>query len=116
MNTLHFPAGMSERPVPVVVSRVADQQWHALADDVVIGRGDIWLRPDARTFLSIDSWHDSVFDRLAETMLAELPTPRVGIHHSHRWADVNEVNEAAMALFTSVGARRASSHLELEWR
>jgi hypothetical protein len=75
MNTLHFTAGMSEHPVSVVVTRVAEQQWHALADDVVIGRGDIWLRPDGRTFLSIDSWHDSVFDQLADTMLAELPRP-----------------------------------------
>jgi len=66
VNTLHFPAGTSEHPAPVV-----------------IGRGDIWLRPDGRTFLSIDSWHDSVFDQLAETIR---------------------------------GARRASSHLELEWR
>lgn len=73
MNTVHFTAGMGERPV--VVTRVAEQQWHALADDLVVGRGDVSHRPDGRIFLSIDAWHGPVFDRLADAMLADLPTP-----------------------------------------
>ncbi|MFJ2580776.1 GNAT family N-acetyltransferase [Kitasatospora aureofaciens] len=73
MNTVHFTAGMGEHPV--VVTRVAEQQWHALADDQVVGRGDVLRRPDGRIFLSIDSWHGAVFDRLADAMLADLPRP-----------------------------------------
>ena len=73
MNTSHFTQGMDEHPV--VVTRVAEQQWHALADDQVVGRGDVSHRPDGRLFVSIDAWHGAVFDRLAEAMLADLPTP-----------------------------------------
>lgn len=73
MNTVHFTAGRNERPV--VVTRVAERQWHALADDQVVGRGYASRRPDGRIFLGIDSWHGAVFDRLADAMLADLPTP-----------------------------------------
>jgi ribosomal protein S18 acetylase RimI-like enzyme len=59
----------------VVVTRVAERQWHALEDDQVVGRGDASRRPDGRHFLAIDSWHGAVFDRLADAMLADLPTP-----------------------------------------
>lgn len=58
-----------------MITRVSDGQWHALADDLVVGRGDAVLRPDDRLFVSIDAWHDPVFDRLAAAMLAELPGP-----------------------------------------
>lgn len=60
---------------PVVVTRVAERHWHALEDDLVVGRGEASPRPDGRLFLSIDSWHGTVFDRLADVMLADLPTP-----------------------------------------
>jgi ribosomal protein S18 acetylase RimI-like enzyme len=60
---------------PVVVTHVADGQWHALEDDRVVGRGDASHRPDGRIFVSIDSWHGAVFDRLADVMLADLPRP-----------------------------------------
>jgi ribosomal protein S18 acetylase RimI-like enzyme len=59
----------------VVITRVAERQWHALEDDQVVGRGDASRRPDGRIFLSIDSWHGPVFDRLADVMLAVLPKP-----------------------------------------
>ncbi|GAA3454046.1 GNAT family N-acetyltransferase [Dactylosporangium matsuzakiense] len=58
-----------------VITRVAEWQWHALDDDLVIGRGDASARPDGRLFLSIDTWHDEVFEHLATTMLAALPRP-----------------------------------------
>ena len=73
MNTENLTAGSDGRPVVVV--RVAEQQWHALADGQVVGRGDASLRPDGRTFLSIDAWHGAVFDRLADAMLVDLPVP-----------------------------------------
>ena len=57
------------------VSRIAAGLWHALDDDLVVGRGATSRRPDGRMFVSIDAWHDVVFDRLAAAMLAALPRP-----------------------------------------
>ncbi|MFG3280760.1 GNAT family N-acetyltransferase [Streptomyces sp. NPDC048111] len=59
----------------VRITRVADQQWHAVADDQVLGRGDAAQRFDGRLFISIDAWHDAAFDGLAAAMLADLPAP-----------------------------------------
>ena len=59
----------------LVVTRVADGQWHLLDDDLVVGRGHAARRPDGRLFVSIDAWHGAAFDRLAEAMLAALPAP-----------------------------------------
>jgi ribosomal protein S18 acetylase RimI-like enzyme len=44
-------------------------------DDRVIGRAEASRRPDGRIFLSIDTWHGTVFDRLAASMLADLAGP-----------------------------------------
>ncbi|GIM93924.1 ribosomal-protein-alanine N-acetyltransferase [Paractinoplanes toevensis] len=59
----------------VLISRVAAGRWHALEDDLVVGRAEVSRRPDERMFVSIDAWHDEAFDRLADAMLAELPRP-----------------------------------------
>ncbi|WP_127507680.1 GNAT family N-acetyltransferase [Actinoplanes solisilvae] len=59
----------------LVITRVGERQWHALDDDLVVGRGDASPRPDGRLYLSVDAWHDSVFERLAAVMLAALPRP-----------------------------------------
>lgn len=58
-----------------VLSRPAPWQWHALADDLVVGRGHAARRPDGRIFLSVDAWQDTVFHELATAMLADLPRP-----------------------------------------
>ncbi len=58
-----------------MITRVATDQWHAVEEDVVVGRGDAARRPDGRQFISIDAWHASAFDRLVAAMLAELPAP-----------------------------------------
>ncbi|MEV6106451.1 GNAT family N-acetyltransferase [Streptomyces sp. NPDC051940] len=73
MNTKPSPSGLSGNAV--VITRVADRQWHALDDDLVVGSGYAQTRPDGRLFVGIDAWHDAAFDRLAEAMLAELPSP-----------------------------------------
>ena len=57
------------------ITRVSERHWHALADDRVVGRAEATRRPDGRTFLSIDVWHDVVFDQLARVVLTELPRP-----------------------------------------
>lgn len=73
MNNKLFTTGPSRDAL--VTTRVADGQWHALEDDLVVGRGHAMHRPDGRLFVSIDAWHCAVFDRLAEAMLANLPAP-----------------------------------------
>ncbi|BCJ47141.1 ribosomal-protein-alanine N-acetyltransferase [Actinoplanes ianthinogenes] len=57
------------------VTQVSERHWHALSDDRVVGRGEVSRRPDGRPFVSIDAWHGSVFDQLAEAMLTRLPRP-----------------------------------------
>lgn len=57
------------------VTRVSDTCWQALDDDRVIGRGEVFERPDGRSFLSIDVWREDAFGRLAEAMLPVLPRP-----------------------------------------
>ncbi|WP_410791413.1 GNAT family N-acetyltransferase [Kribbella sp. C-35] len=59
--------------VPFTISRVADNQWHAIENDLVVGRGHATRRLDGRTFLSIDTWRDAVFHRLAAAMVADQP-------------------------------------------
>jgi GNAT superfamily N-acetyltransferase len=59
----------------VVVSRVADGQWHALDEDVVVGRGYSERRPDGRLFVSVDAWREETFDLLAGVMVGGLPGP-----------------------------------------
>ncbi|HWD81007.1 MAG TPA: GNAT family N-acetyltransferase [Kribbella sp.] len=59
----------------VTISQVAGNQWHAIRNDLTIGRGYASRRLDGRTFLSIDTWQDAVFDQLAAVMLANQPDP-----------------------------------------
>ncbi|MFD0273466.1 GNAT family N-acetyltransferase [Kitasatospora sp. NPDC127111] len=73
MNSVHSTSGTGEHAV--VVTRVSDTQWQAVEDDRLIGRGDASRRPDGRLFVSIDAWHGAVFDRIADAVLADLPTP-----------------------------------------
>ncbi|RDI69272.1 GNAT family N-acetyltransferase [Nocardia pseudobrasiliensis] len=73
MNSSNSTSGRAEPTA--VITRVGPTQWDAVADGRIVGRGDASRRPDGRIFLSIDSWHGSVFDRLAAVMLPELSTP-----------------------------------------
>lgn len=73
MNSLPFSTGLGDHAV--TISRVAENQWHAVEDDLVIGRGHATRRLDGRTFVSIDTWRDAVFDRLVDAMLADRSTP-----------------------------------------
>lgn len=73
MNSTH--SGQDTGAQPVVITRVAQHHWHALADDRVVGRGHASRRPDGRLFVSADAWHTAVFDRIVDAMLTDLPTP-----------------------------------------
>ncbi|MFF0267461.1 GNAT family N-acetyltransferase [Kribbella sp. NPDC004536] len=59
----------------VTISQVAGNQWHAIRNDLTVGRGYASRRLDGRIFLSIDTWQDAVFDQLAAVMLANQPDP-----------------------------------------
>jgi ribosomal protein S18 acetylase RimI-like enzyme len=73
MNSLPSSPGLGAHAV--TISRVADNQWHAVENDLVVGRGHASRRLDGRTFLSIDTWRGAVFDRLAAAMLTDQSTP-----------------------------------------
>ncbi len=73
MNSLPSTPGLGAHAV--TISRVADNQWHAVENDLVVGRGHASRRLDGRTFLSIDTWRGAVFDQLATAMLADQSTP-----------------------------------------
>ncbi|NUR86223.1 MAG: GNAT family N-acetyltransferase [Nonomuraea sp.] len=73
MNPSHSMPDTGEPAV--TIQRVAEGQWHAVADDRTVGRGHASHRPDGRIFVSADAWHPAVFDRLAEAMAADLPRP-----------------------------------------
>jgi len=82
------------------VAHVAPGQWHALEDDLVVGRGAMSQRPDGRMFVSIDAWHDTAFDRLAEAMLAALPRPL------HTMVDEAEIDLTGRWLRAGFAVRR----------
>ncbi len=73
MDSVQFSAGAT--PTAVLITRVDELRWHAADDDRVIGRGEATSRSDGRIFLSIDTWHGAVFDRLATAMLRDLAGP-----------------------------------------
>lgn len=74
MNTLPFtPRGLGAHAV--TISRVAENQWHAVENDLVVGRGHASRRLDGRTFVSVDTWRDAIFDQLAVAMLADQSVP-----------------------------------------
>ncbi len=73
MNSLPFSPRRGAHAV--TISRVAENQWHAVENDLVVGRGHATRRLDGRTFVSIDTWRAAVFDRLADAMLADQSAP-----------------------------------------
>ncbi|MEJ3653473.1 GNAT family N-acetyltransferase [Actinomycetes bacterium KLBMP 9759] len=76
MESVHFSAAApASAGTRAVLIRVDDERWLAVEDDRVVGQGEASGRADGRVFLSIDTWHGAVFDRLAATMLADLPNP-----------------------------------------
>ncbi|MTE17496.1 GNAT family N-acetyltransferase [Nocardia aurantiaca] len=73
MNSVDITSRAGEPAVRI--TRVASTRWQAVENDLVVGHGDLSRRPDGRLFVSIDAWHDPVFDHLATAMLAELHRP-----------------------------------------
>ncbi|WP_328325318.1 GNAT family N-acetyltransferase [Kribbella sp. NBC_00382] len=74
MNTLPFASrGLGAHAV--TISRVAENQWHAVENDLVVGRGHASRRLDGRTFVSVDTWREEIFDQLAAAMLVDQSVP-----------------------------------------
>ncbi|MEU3772794.1 GNAT family N-acetyltransferase [Streptomyces sp. NPDC032472] len=59
----------------MMVSRVSETQWQAVANGRIVGHGDAAQRSDGRLFVSIDVWQDEAFGPFATEMLADLQTP-----------------------------------------
>ncbi|MFD8598008.1 GNAT family N-acetyltransferase [Kitasatospora sp. NPDC059646] len=57
----------------VTITRADETRWQAVADERIVGHGDLSHRPDGRLFLSIDVWRDDAFDPLAAAVLAARP-------------------------------------------
>jgi GNAT superfamily N-acetyltransferase len=87
-----------EATVAVIVRVTPGVHWHLLADDVVAGRGHALHRPDARVFISVDSWADDVFETLARAMIGDLARPLYTVvadddrEHLGRWARLGFVD------------------------
>ncbi len=81
-----------------VVRVTPDVHWHALEDDVVVGRGYALHRPDGRVFVSVDTWRDDVFALLAEAMAGDLARPvftlvaEDDVEHLGRWSALGFVD------------------------
>jgi ribosomal protein S18 acetylase RimI-like enzyme len=76
MDSVHFSAGAPPTVgTHAVITRAEGSRWQAVEDDRVIGHSEASRRSDGRVFLSIDTWHGAVFDRLAAAMLTDLPGP-----------------------------------------
>src|SRR3954468_16709944 len=82
----------------VVIARITpDVHWHALEDDVVVGRGHALYRPDGRGFVSVETWRDDVFPAVAKAMVAALPAPVRTV--------VDEDDREVLARWSSCGFR-----------
>jgi ribosomal protein S18 acetylase RimI-like enzyme len=89
-----------------IVEVVPARQWHALDDDVVVGRATLFRRPDGRAYLAADAWKDEVTVALLRAAIADVPGPL--------FSTVAEDDEAQLALLTGVGfaeARREHEYL-----
>jgi ribosomal protein S18 acetylase RimI-like enzyme len=81
-----------ESTVAQVVRVTPGVHWHALEDDLVVGRAYALHRPDGRVLVSVDSWRDDVFDLLARAMADDLGSPLYTVvddddrEHLGRWA------------------------------
>jgi ribosomal protein S18 acetylase RimI-like enzyme len=78
-----------------IVRVVAGRQWHALDDDIVVGRATLLRRPDGRAFLAADAWKDDVTAALLRTAIEDVP----GDLHS----TVDENDSAQRALLAEAG-------------
>jgi RimJ/RimL family protein N-acetyltransferase len=77
----------------IAVVRVTDGvHWHALEDDVVVGKGYALHRPDGRVLVSADTWRDDVFEVVVRAMVGDLGEPVFTVvdeddrEHLGRWS------------------------------
>lgn len=58
-----------------IVEVAPGREWHALDDDVVVGRAHVLRRPDRRVFVAVDAWHADVGAALLDAVLDAVPGP-----------------------------------------
>jgi ribosomal protein S18 acetylase RimI-like enzyme len=80
----------------MVISEVAPgREWHALDDDVTVGRAYVRRRPDRRTSVAVDAWHADVGAALLDAVLGAVPGPL--------YAVVGDEDAVQLALFGLAG-------------
>lgn len=85
---------------------VPGRQWHALEDDVVVGRANVFRRPDGRAFLAADAWKDEVTTALLRVAISDVP--------GDLYSTVDENDAAQRALLDAAGfleSRREHEYL-----
>ncbi|MGV9668598.1 GNAT family N-acetyltransferase [Nocardia niigatensis] len=95
MNTSNLSSRAGDS---AAITRVLLTRWQAVENDLVVGCGDLSTRPDGRLFVSIDTWHDTVFDQLATAMLTTLRRP---LHTVVDESDSDLLSRWARAGFTT---------------
>jgi RimJ/RimL family protein N-acetyltransferase len=73
-----------------IVRVVPGRQWHALDDDEVVGRANVFRRPDGRAFLSADAWKDEVTTALLRAAIEDVPGDL------HSTVDENDADQLAL--------------------
>jgi ribosomal protein S18 acetylase RimI-like enzyme len=69
---------------------VPGRAWHALDDDVVVGRAHLLRRPDGRAFAAADAWREEVTAALFDAVIADVPGPLFST------ADENDADQLAL--------------------
>jgi ribosomal protein S18 acetylase RimI-like enzyme len=73
-----------------IVRVVPGRAWHALDDDVVVGRAHLLRRPDGRAFAAADAWREEVTAALFDAVIADVPGPLFST------ADENDADQLAL--------------------
>jgi hypothetical protein len=90
-----------------IVRVVPNRVWHALEDDVVVGRAYVRRRPDERAFVAADAWQDEVSAALLDAVIGDVP----GELHSN--ADENDAAQLALLARAGFAPHRREDELVL---
>jgi ribosomal protein S18 acetylase RimI-like enzyme len=84
---------------------VPGRAWHALEEDVVVGRAHLLRRPDGRAFAAADAWREEVTAALLDAVIADVPGPLFST------ADENDADQLALLSRAGFAAVRREDEL-----
>ncbi|HEV7656440.1 MAG TPA: GNAT family N-acetyltransferase [Mycobacteriales bacterium] len=90
-----------------IVRVVPNRDWHALEDDVVVGRAYLRRRPDDRAFVGADAWQEDVTAALLDAVIADVP----GELHSS--TDENDAGQLTLLERAGFGVHRREDEFVL---